>query len=381
MPKKKPSTYIPELRYWTEADIAKSEENEFPRFTYLPPTRKRRRAAFDPSRKMRWTHSFIRRQLELLDIPTPSATAYKKGDSPLRNLEPHQGRRYIYVLDLRDAYSFVNPLAFFKLPWMLAFMSLPDSNYEHDLDDFLDFKEVREAQCSPDSLKRAILLHCFHDLPEEYQAAPLEDVQGVFPWPEMYSADCWPKAQKALPWRKPEEAQSPEGFRGLIRGGPAAPLIFNLYCEYVVDAPIRRLLKSSLPDYVFTRYGDDLAISSNEWISLEKRRAIRAVIAKAGFVINDRKTFYYDRQKTKGNVIIAGVSQRRSGQTNIPKRKRRSLEGLILCALQDRWRPPQDKVTDPTVVKGRMAHFCHISPKRLNKSEARLVRYYRRLQM
>jgi len=77
---------------------------------------------------------------------------------------------------------------------------------------------------------------------------------------------------------------------GLAQGGPASPLLFNLYCEWEVDQRIRALLERQ-GNIVYTRYVDDLVFSAKERpLSPTLLKKVRRIVRQAGFTINTRKT-------------------------------------------------------------------------------------------
>lgn len=92
---------------------------------------------------------------------------------------------------------------------------------------------------------------------------------------------------------------------GLFYGAPSSPLLFNLYCEEVIDCKIRNLLKNNKWDYWYLRYADDLIVSSREEkIDPYFRQCVRQIFKEAQFLENHWKTKYVDRKQ--GSVIILG---------------------------------------------------------------------------
>lgn len=81
---------------------------------------------------------------------------------------------------------------------------------------------------------------------------------------------------------------------GLAQGGPASSFLFELYCEWEVDAAIRRYLHNLQRDHrmmiAYTRYVDDLTFSAHAEIPPWVRRDIRELCTRAGFTVNHRKS-------------------------------------------------------------------------------------------
>ncbi|MDB5265158.1 MAG: primase [Parcubacteria group bacterium] len=90
---------------------------------------------------------------------------------------------------------------------------------------------------------------------------------------------------------------------GLAVGAPCSPALFDLYCAHEIDSRIRNLI--DMPRTVYTRYLDDLTISSMDPIPHILRKRIRDVVSAAGFSINRRKSFVKDR--CKSSITITGV--------------------------------------------------------------------------
>ena len=97
---------------------------------------------------------------------------------------------------------------------------------------------------------------------------------------------------------------------GLPLGLPASPFLFNYYCSEL-DKSIAYVLGQGLhypyeSDYVYTRWLDDLTISSHEPIQGHARRVVREIIGEHGFEIAQHKSKLHDR--AKGPVTVTGVS-------------------------------------------------------------------------
>lgn len=96
---------------------------------------------------------------------------------------------------------------------------------------------------------------------------------------------------------------------GLAVGGPASPMLFNIFCAATIDVAVRAMCKG-FTDY--TRYLDDLTISSPRPIPRIFRRRIRDIIERAGFTINHRKSKVSNDER--GAVTITGVVVTKNGE-------------------------------------------------------------------
>lgn len=91
-------------------------------------------------------------------------------------------------------------------------------------------------------------------------------------------------------------------FKGrLPMGTPTSPVLSNFACREM-DQALTEMASSLLWNY--TRYADDMSFSSNQLIAAEKVHSVRAVIIKAGFLVNERKVKIYGPEEDK---IVTGL--------------------------------------------------------------------------
>lgn len=86
----------------------------------------------------------------------------------------------------------------------------------------------------------------------------------------------------------------------LTTGFPTSPVLANLICremDYVFEGVCKKF------DYVYTRYADDITISSNT--STPNKKAISDVLSKYGFIINEKK---YKVSRRGGNQYVTGLT-------------------------------------------------------------------------
>ena len=102
----------------------------------------------------------------------------------------------------------------------------------------------------------------------------------------------------------------------LPQGAPSSPIITNLICQ-ILDLRLLKIAKKYKLDY--TRYADDLTFSTNNDSFLDNQesfiREVTAVISKAGFTVNEKKTrlLYRDsRQEVTGLVVNKKINVNRT---------------------------------------------------------------------
>ena len=83
---------------------------------------------------------------------------------------------------------------------------------------------------------------------------------------------------------------------GLIVGAPASSALFHLYCLEELDKTFDEMCVLSGMKY--SRYCDDILISSPKRIVSRERKVIRALIRISGFSINERKSKLVDNKYT-----------------------------------------------------------------------------------
>jgi Leucine-rich repeat (LRR) protein len=88
----------------------------------------------------------------------------------------------------------------------------------------------------------------------------------------------------------------------LVVGSCASPCISNLIMYKFDNELNKKLLKEG--KYIYTRYADDIAISSKNYISVTIRDIVESELKKMGFSINNQKTHFSNK---KSRRRITGV--------------------------------------------------------------------------
>jgi len=93
----------------------------------------------------------------------------------------------------------------------------------------------------------------------------------------------------------------------LPQGAPTSPALSNIVCRKLDN----RLLKYAQTHHlIYTRYADDVAVSTKLNFNIEQINVIKKIISEEGFIINENKTKILkksDRQILAGIVINNGI--------------------------------------------------------------------------
>jgi hypothetical protein len=237
-----------------------------------------------------------------------SSTAFVPGSTVIENVKRHQAGQYFYIVDLKDAYDEVD----LDLLATIIVLILKRDQYWSEFQQFLrsvskfgqpDFKAIEHVMY----------------------------LDPVTPWVHTFL--------KLYCSGKPG---------GLGTGCVASPYLFNLYCEVMLDGGVRYLCKSGQTEATYTRYADDLVISSSKPLFSKFRREVRKRIRSASFGPSHRKSKVLYREQ--GTVFITKTGITRGGKLAFPQKKRRQLHGMIHNYLEV-------GTVLPNVVAGHIAHF------------------------
>lgn len=88
----------------------------------------------------------------------------------------------------------------------------------------------------------------------------------------------------------PEYFFHDSGHGSLIQGAPMSPYLFELYCRFCVDTLLRHYCDSREPPLHYSRFVDDILISSPERIGRKLGPKVREIAQVCGFTLNDGKT-------------------------------------------------------------------------------------------
>lgn len=158
---------------------------------------------------------------------------------------------------------------------------------------------------------------------------------------------------------------------GLVTGGLEATRLFNLYANATFDQQLLELF-GERGDITYTRYLDDLIISSEAPIGRRFRRSTLQIIRKAGFDIQPSKTQLVDLAAAPtSSVTLNGVGLRVTGELYVPPHYRELLYQLMKQGAAGQ--------ADPDFVHGCMSAFYAIKTNRwsMSQSERKVAYMYR----
>ena len=101
----------------------------------------------------------------------------------------------------------------------------------------------------------------------------------------------------------------------LPQGAPTSGYLLNLACT-TLDKAIYRLLAEQAEDLRYTRYADDLTISSRGAIPTEIRQAIPRLIRNNGYLVNPMKIRYASRDRNQRLEVTGLILEK--GKVRIP---------------------------------------------------------------
>lgn len=106
----------------------------------------------------------------------------------------------------------------------------------------------------------------------------------------------------------------------LTMGSPSSPVIANR-----IMLPFDRKIIDSLPEGCsYSRYSDDIAISSNEWIDIDRvNGAIEGIFQGSPFQLNQKKTRCFGKS---GSRRVTGVYINENGLLSIGAKRKRELK-------------------------------------------------------
>lgn len=226
----------------------------------------KRRPIHVPDDEARRIHGIIIGFLSSAAGPMPYAFGAVAKRSPLANVNAHRRSsggfpRYWFQTDVANAYGSVSLERLAQ-----AITAVEPELVNHEL-----------------ALREVLRRHCFL----------VEDAKGGAPWCEE---------------------------RGLYTGGPASPLLFNLYCDHWLDRSLAAL------GLGYTRYLDDLTFSSLRPIGRHSRRRIMAAVREAGFAPNLKKTEVVDLRERA--LRVTGLVVHLDGRVGLTQRYVGQLRGL-----------------------------------------------------
>ena len=148
----------------------------------------------------------------------------------------------------------------------------------------------------------------------------------------------------------------------LCVGSVTSPIISNIIM-YEFDSRLTAYCASMC--YTYTRYADDIYISSNSYIDESIKECIAGMLSKHGFAINFQKTRFHSkkhRQKITGVVITT------DGQISIGTELRRKIQKMVYNKLRN-------NTGKPETILGYLAFLKDIEPHTYNSMIIKYSKY------
>lgn len=114
-----------------------------------------------------------------------------------------------------------------------------------------------------------------------------------------------------------------------VQGCPSSPIISNIYL-YSFDNAISTIV-DSLPNGVYTRYSDDIVISSSESIPCEILDEVKKQLSTYKLSLNAKKTHYSSNMQ---NVSVTGIRIKDDGSVSLSTKFKKRLKSSIFNKLK-----------------------------------------------
>lgn len=158
----------------------------------------------------------------------------------------------------------------------------------------------------------------------------------------------------------------------LATGSPASPIISNYYMRSFDNRVLEYLhkLESSQGKsnkYVYTRYADDITISSQMKIPAEVKKEIMSYLKQKKLYLNQEKTHY---QSNKAKNVITGINVTKDGQLTVGKHKKIAVKKMLYEVIKTPSKEDLNKIGYK--VAGNISYLYSVEPEYTHKL---LVKY------
>jgi RNA-directed DNA polymerase len=136
------------------------------------------------------------------------------------------------------------------------------------------------------------------------------------------------------------------------QGSVASPYLSNIYF-YKMDKQIASLVKTLGPDSVYTRYSDDITISTSVYIDESFRTNIAKILENYGLTFNKKKTYFASSKKT---IRITGLNVV-DGKCYIGEKFKKLLKHDIYYFLNSKGNVSESKL------RGQLSYLYSVEPK------------------
>ena len=186
----------------------------------------------------------------------------------------------------------------------------------------------------------------------------MKQLEMIFPFSEIIPADSTNELRKALSL----------GFLrdGLPQGTPISPTITNLMM-IPIDHAISKAMRETKPYIIYTRYADDLILSSRvNFMFTEVQNQITEILVKYGapFKIKPEKTRYGSSAGSNWNL---GVMLNKDNQITVGQKKKKQLKTMLYCFINDCKDGNPWSVSDVQHLAGLISYYKMVEPETIDK--------------
>ncbi len=153
---------------------------------------------------------------------------------------------------------------------------------------------------------------------------------------------------------------------GLPQGSPMSPTLTNLFM-IPIDHYIAKYVREHSPHLIYTRYADDILISSAynfDWRQVQKD--IIDIVSnkfKAPFTLNEKKTRYGSSGGRNWNL---GLMLNKDNEITIGHAKKKLLKAKIYTFLRDDMAGNPWSVEDTQELQGQLSYYRSVEPENIN---------------
>lgn len=156
----------------------------------------------------------------------------------------------------------------------------------------------------------------------------------------------------------------------MVVGSITAPKLANCIM-YQFDKEIEKELQK-IQKITYTRYADDITISSDSWIQPDVYECIKTKLQSMGLQINEKKTYYAN--KSKQRVVTGVVIDNNNNSLSIGWKKYKQLKGEVYKFLvYDE--VLESKLSGKDKLIGKLAYLKSIDPNRYQSLKTAFKKY------
>ena len=123
---------------------------------------------------------------------------------------------------------------------------------------------------------------------------------------------------------------------GLATGSPASPVISNFIMrnlDYQIIAYLKRREIEDNCKYNYSRYADDIVISSDKYIPKEIKKKVKSILFQKNLKINQEKTKY---QTNKQKNVVTGLIITPEGKVTVGQKRKKKIKKMMYTYNKDK---------------------------------------------